>query len=175
MDEFRKKIIKSWMEKAEDRYRSPFPGFDVGFFFAENLIFCCIAFEAYAFGKFQKAHISANRKELSKIFQASFEELIENNPPNDLSAALNELKDEIERSPLDDMTPNSNRPPLDLPDKKNLDRILEIVYRVRSNLLHGGKEVDPAFQRNMTLIRSSFIILFHIMNLILGQEGLNQQ
>lgn len=172
MDEFRKQIIKNWMGRVDERYTSPSPGFNVGFFHADNLIFCCIAYEAYAFGKFKKAHMSENRRKLSETFKTSFKELIENDPPEEFKKALDNLKEEIDKKPLDDMTPNSNRPKLDLPDKKNLDRVLEIVYRVRSNLLHGGKEVDPTFQRNMTLIKTSFIVLYHVMNLILEQEGL---
>jgi len=160
------------MERAEDRYRSPSPGFDIGFLFAENLIFCCIAYEAYAFGKFQKAQMSENRRELSQKFHSSFEQFVQNRPPKDFKGALNNLKMEIDKELLDDMTPSSTRPSLDLPDKADLDRILEIIYRVRSNLLHGGKEVDQNMQRNMTLIKSSFILLYHIMNLIMKQEGL---
>lgn len=172
MDEFRKKIIKTWMDRADERYRDTSADSNTGFFYADNLIFCCIAYEAYAFGKFRKAHMSENRRELSKKFKNSFEEFIENNPPEDFKEALDNLKEEIDKEPVDDMTPNSNRAPLDLPDKKNLDRIFEIIYRVRSNLLHGGKEVDPSRQRNMTLIKSSFILLYHIMNLIIEQESL---
>jgi len=174
MDEFRKQIVKSWVNRADERYRSSFPGFDVGFFHAENLIFCSIAYEAYAFGKFQKSRMSQNRSDLSIQFQSSFEQLIESSPPDDLINSLNDLKSEINRSPLEDMTPNSNRIPLDLPDKKDLDRVLEIIYRVRSNLLHGGKDVDPTINRNMILVRSSFIILYHVMNMIIREEGLNQ-
>lgn len=174
MDEFRKQIIKSWMERADERYRSPSPSFGVGFFHAENLIFCCIAYEAYAFGELQKRKMWQNRKELSIKYQSSFEEIIENNPPDDLKDALDDLKREIDRELLDDMTPGSNNPPLDLPDKKDLDRVLEIIYRVRSNLLHGGKEVDPAIERNMTLIKSSYIVLYYVMNMIIRQEGLTQ-
>lgn len=172
MDEFRKQIIKTWMARTDERYRTPTAGFDTGFFYADNLVFCCIAYEAYAFGKFQKARMSENRIDLSKKFQTSFKEFIENNPPEDFKEAFDNLKEKIDEKPLEDMTPNSNRPPLDLPNKKDLDRVLEIIYRVRSNLLHGGKEVDPAMERNMTLIKSSFIILYHVMNLILEQEGL---
>jgi len=171
MDKLRKQIIKNWMDRVDERYRSPSPGFNIGFFHADNLIFCCIAYEAYAFGKFQKARMSENRRELSKIFQNSFEELIENEPPTDFKESLDNLKEEIDRKPLEDMTPNLNRPPLDLPNKKDLDRVLEIIYRVRSNLLHGGKEVDPAMGRNMILISSSFIILYHVINMIIRQEG----
>lgn len=172
MYEFRKQIIKTWMDRAEESYSSPSHGFNICFFHVDNLIFCCIAFEAYAFGKFQNATMSENRQQLSKTYQNSFDELIENAPPTDLKKSLDNLKEEIDRNPIEDMTPNSKRRSLDLPDKKDLDRILEIIYRVRSNLLHGGKEVDPTFQRNMTLVKSSFIVLFHLMNLILEQEGL---
>lgn len=172
MDEFRKQIIKNWMGRVDKRYKSPSPGFNVGFFHADNLIFCCIAYEAYAFGKFKKAQMTENRKKLSETFKTSFKEFIENDSPEDFKEALDNLKEEINKELLQDMTPNSNRQDLDLPDKKDLDRVLEIIYRVRSNLLHGGKEVDPTFQRNMTLIKTSFIVLYHVMNLILEQEGL---
>ena len=175
MDEFRKQIIKSWMEKAKNRYTSASPDFNPAFFFAENLIYCCIAYEAYAFGKFQKTRMSQNRNDLSNQFQSLFEQLIEDSPPDDLISSLNDIKREINRRPLEDMTPNTSRNPLDLPDRRNLDRILEIIYRVRSNLLHGGKEVDPINERNMILIRSSFIILFHVMKMIIGEENLIQQ
>lgn len=172
MEEFRKQIIKNWMDRAEERYRSPSPGFNIGFFHIDNLISCSIAFEAYAFGKFQKALVGENRRELSKNFQKSYEELIENDPPCELKEALDNLKREIDRKTLEDMTPNSTRDPLDFLDKKYLDRVLEIIYRVRSNLLHGGKDVDPTINRNMILVRSSFIILYHVMNMILRKECL---
>lgn len=172
MDEFRKQIIKTWMDRADERYRATSPGFNTGFFHADNLIFCCIAYEAYAFGEFEKARMSENRKDLSTKFQNSFEQLIENGPPENFKEALKDLKEEIDAEKIADMTPNSNRPSLDFPDEKDLDRVLEIIYRVRSNLLHGGKEVNPSMQRNMRLIKSSFVLLYHIMNLILEQEGL---
>lgn len=175
MEEFRKQIIKNWMERAEEKHRSPSPGFNIGFFHADSLISCSIAFEAYAFGKFQKTLVSENRRELSRYFQTSYEELIENDPPCELKEALDNLKREIDRKTLEDMTPNSTRNPLDAPDQRNLDRILEIIYRVRSNLLHGGKEVNPTITRNMILIRASFIILFHVMKMIIGKENLIQQ
>lgn len=171
MDEFRKQIIKTWMNRAEERYGSPFYGSNIGIFHADNLIFCCIAYEAYAFGKFQNALMSKNREQLSETYQNPFEELIESTPPTDLNESIDNLKKEIDRNQIEDMTPNSNRPSLDLPDKKDLDRILEIIYRIRSNLLHGGKEVDPLIERNMVLIKSSYIVLFHIMKMIIREEN----
>jgi len=169
MDKYRKQIIKIWMSRADERYKSPSSGYSEGFFYSDNLIFCFIAYEAYVFGKFQKAQMAENRRELSQSFQQLFEESINKNAPDDLKEALAGLKKEIDKSPLQDMTPNSTRASLELPNKKDLDRVLEIIYRVRSNLLHGGKELN---QRDIDLIKSSYIILYHIMTRILNIEKL---
>lgn len=82
---------------------------------------------------------------------------------------INALHDELDTQLLKDMTPPpKTRSPIKINDKKSLSNIIEVVYRVRSNLVHGNKSLNS--QRNEILIINSFHLIYVILDHILREE-----
>lgn len=82
---------------------------------------------------------------------------------------INALYDELDTQPLTDMTPPpKTRKPIKINDKESLSDIIEVVYRVRSNLVHGNKSLNS--QRNQILIINSFHLIYTILDYVLKEE-----
>ncbi len=76
---------------------------------------------------------------------------------------------ELENQPLIDMTPApKTRPSIRINDKSNLLEIIEVLYRVRSNLVHGNKTLNSS--RNIVLIINSFHLMYNILDHIFREE-----
>lgn len=80
------------------------------------------------------------------------------------------LKEKLDKGSLKDMTPNSRRADLEITNPENLSQIIEIIYRVRSNLVHGSKDLKE--ERSRVLIENSFRILYNLLDLIFDKEGI---
>ena len=52
--------------------------------------------------------------------------------------------------------------------KDNLSEIIEVIYRVRSNMIHGNKTLNS--ERNKILIINSFHLIYNILDHILREE-----
>ncbi len=82
-----------------------------------------------------------------------------------INALFAELKDEA----LVDMTPPPRtRPSIKIDDKNSLSDIIKVIYRVRSNLVHGNKTLNS--RRNSLLIINSFHLMYDILYHILREE-----
>ena len=64
--------------------------------------------------------------------------------------------------------PPRKRPPIKINNKDNLSEIIEVIYRVRSNMIHGNKTLNS--ERNKILIINSFHLIYNILDHILREE-----
>ena len=171
LDQFRKEIIKVWFNRAKKHINGTINGFGnqpiaTQLFYVDGLIYCTITYEAYLFGMFAEKTVKNNRKNLDRKFGNI---LKDSNLPDDLKNAINELYKETNINHIKDMSGRSRRF-VWVKNKDDLDNILDVIYRIRSNLLHGGKELSN--DRNFKLIKYSFIALYRILEIILKHEGL---
>ena len=83
---------------------------------------------------------------------------------------LKALKKELDNNgDLIDMTPPpKTRPSIRINNQDSLYEIVEIIYRVRSNMVHGNKTLNS--ERNQILIINSFHLAYNILNHILREE-----
>ncbi|OIO26552.1 hypothetical protein AUJ14_01675 [Candidatus Micrarchaeota archaeon CG1_02_55_22] len=168
MDTLRKEIVRTWFLNARNSISGLRDGLggsatEPRLHDANGLICVAIAYEAYAFGTFQKHSAEKNRKE----FCTRFGNVIQLSNPTDLTQAIHAL---YVAGEVKDMTPNSTRPPVKVLNETDLGSIMAVIYRVRSNLVHGGKDV--ANDRSYELIRSSFIALYYILEKALVEDGI---
>ena len=80
------------------------------------------------------------------------------------------LKKELNRDSLHSMDMSRLRPHLEIADETNLREVIEVAYRVRSNLVHGSKSLSS--DRNRVLIGNSFKFLYLLMEVILDVENI---
>lgn len=158
----RKEIIRIFMEEAKRKHGIK-SGFKPVFTEAIGLVETCVAFEAFINELLHSPSIKAKRVNFSNKYKDT---LIEHT--NALEKWINPLKQELDNYLLDDMTPNSTRDSIGIEDIKNLDEIIEVVYRIRSNLVHGSKSLDS--QRNEILIGNSFHFLYSFLEIIFNKE-----
>jgi len=163
IDEFRKVIVKTWMNRAKENYSGLVDGLNPGLFYADGLIYTWIAFEAYCCSEFPLWKVEDRNNTFSSKFQSFFENM-------EMPERLNEALSKLYKNPIKDMRPNSRKPPIQISDKSNLKQIIDIIYRIRCNLFHGGKEMNN--QRDIELVKYSFYLLYGILDRILKQEGI---
>jgi len=162
MDEFRLNIVKTWFNRAKENISGPRDDLNK-LFFADGLIYISIAYEALLFGLFNKKHVASNRRDLSKKYSNLLSEHLSDN----LKEAIEMLYEESNRKHIEDMSGQGK--PVWLKSKDDIDNLLEVAYRVRSNLFHGGKDTsDP---RNFKLIKYSFIALYGLVEIVLQKEN----
>ena len=128
-----------------------------------NLILCWSGFEAFISQKYDRSY--GNGKH---IFCSEYSELFKNELESYKQPVQN-LYDELNRMGLEDMTPRSNRQKISINSINNLEEILTVVHRVRSNFIHGGKEMGN--RRNNILLPSSFKVIYSFFELILKEEN----
>jgi len=162
IDSSRKEIIQAFMDEAKRKHdiRS---GFKSVYTEAIGLFEVCVAFEAFINELLYNPSIRRKRINFSSHYKNKLIEHLDA-----LKKWIIPLKDELEGNPLIDMTPNSRNPPLDIDLLENLERIIEVVYRVRCNLVHGSKSLESS--RNKLLISNSFHFLYVFMDILLKEE-----
>lgn len=132
---------------------------------AIGLVEVCVAFEAFINVLYvSECRIWKKRKLFSERYQDLFVSIKEG-----CSTEINNLIVELKKEPLEDMTPEPKKQdPIQAEDNQNLDWIIKVIYRVRSNLVHGSKSLNST--RNQILISNSFNLLFKIMDAVLRQS-----
>ena len=60
--------------------------------------------------------------------------------------------------------------PFQISNIKDLDQVLNAVYRVRNNLLHGGKDMKET--NDMTLVLCASKVLYYILEKFLSKDGI---
>jgi hypothetical protein len=162
MDPLHKEIMSTWLEQAEvvirDEAVMRVSNFESAVKLCNGMLSCSIAYDAYRTGRWGRGQ-SNNRAKFAETFNSI---LLSENIPTNLETAIHELHLETRERPIKDMSGEYR--PVEIKDEKNLGEILKVIYRVRSNLIHGGKELSSG--RSVRLIKSSFIALFWIMTTI---------
>lgn len=87
-----------------------------------------------------------------------------------LPDALREALNYLHNKPVKDMTPNMPPNPKIIIDTKNLEEVINVIYRIRCNLFHGGKEIDMSPDKEY--IENAAIILYYLLSAILHKEHL---
>jgi len=171
IDPDRKELINLFMLEAKGKQSSLIDGLGKhplpqSYRDAISLVDVSIAFEAFInILDIDEPKVS----EKIKIFTEKYKDLFLSNKES-LSEEIKNLKEELEKLPLKDMTPKSKRPNIKIEDEEDLEKLLKIIYRVRSNLVHGSKSLNST--RNQLLIKNSFSLLYKIVEIVLIQEEL---
>lgn len=143
-------------------------GFDKQFF-AKGLRDVWTSFDAFLGLKFP----DKNNTEMRRKFSAHYQSLFENwSMPDMFKESLKKL---CELAPVRDTSPIDPRPDIPLNNLDNLFEILQLCYRVRSNLDHGGKDLENEGElgkRNRALVEHSFKVTFIILEKTLLNEGI---
>lgn len=89
------------------------------------------------------------------------------------TAYTDSLKELIRLSPVKDESPKNPFPPLDLSNSSSFYEIIRYLYRIRSNLDHGAKNLlsdTPEGQRDRELVEHGFKVTFEILEKTLLNE-----
>lgn len=158
----RELIIKGFMEKAKKEIVGPRSGFDSGFQSASILINCWIAFEAFTCLRY---NIDGVQQRINKFVEEFSEDYKKHFPksPDELRRAIIGL---MNYSVLDMRPSHQQDLPIKIEDGKDLEQVFEVIYRVRCNLFHGGKDMQEV--RDIELVHYSGIVLYYVLEKILG-------
>lgn len=138
-------------------------------FFAEGLREIWSSFDGCLSWKFPDKTPRKMRRKLCSIYQPVFENWAMSDTFKD---SLNRLQ---KLCPVIDMRPVKPEQPISINNPKNLFEILEVSYRVRSNLDHGGKDLESDTQeatRNRELVEFSLRVTHEILRKVLTREGI---
>jgi len=165
--ETRQNIIKTWMHKSKNKYKIR-DGLGGEFQFAEILINCWISFEAYSCWKYHKEYVGRRIKDFCDDHKQKYKDEFEKLP--------GDLRDNLKRLShyqILDMRPNHELDdPKQIDDIKDLSNVMEVVYQIRNNLFHGGKDVQEIKDKNV--IEHSAIFLYKLLEWIMNNENLLQ-
>ena len=78
-----------------------------------------------------------------------------------------------ELCPIEDMRPLNSEQPNKINDPSDLFEILDVSYRIRSNLDHGSKELEDETKygnRNRELVKYSLRVTYEILEKVLFTE-----
>ncbi len=161
--DFRHNIIKAWMEKSKKHYEMR-DGLGGEFQFAEILINCWISFEAYTCIKYNleqvRGRINAFCRDHEIRYTDNFDKL-----PDDLRENVTRLS----KYSIQDMRPNhQSDQPKQIIDVKDLSSVMGVIYQIRNNLFHGGKDVQNINDKNV--IEYSAITLYRLLEWVLHSE-----
>lgn len=156
-DKYREKIVKENMQRAKKDYVGLKPSFNRGEFYAENFNRCWRAFEAYNCSEFPNSQVN----ERNGAFVKQFEAWYESSYLTTFSSRFKESIDFLSHTFIEDMNPNSRKQPIGIKNKNELKEIIDVIYRIRCNLEHGGKLMDE--NRNILLVENGFYVLYEIL------------
>ncbi len=165
----RKEIIKSFMQEARKKHVGTRRGFNNEHYEAIGLVETCVAFEAFITELLFQAKIYQRRNKFYEDYEESFKVKL-----SGYNEEITALKTELDERALENMSPiftDSPQPwqlPIKINELDNFKEIIEVIYRVRSNLVHGSKSLTTT--RNKILIGNSFHLLFKIMDNIFKEE-----
>lgn len=166
-DQYREGIVKENMQRARKDYVGLKPGFNRGDFYTDNFNRCWRAFDAFISSEFPDHQVGNRIKAFVKYYGSWYKAIY----PTTFSDLFKESIDALSKTSVIDMTPNSKRQPLTINNKADLKEVIDIIYRIRCNLEHGGKQMVE--ERNIDLVESSFYLIYEIMEKICIKEGVD--
>jgi hypothetical protein len=162
----RQESCKTYFHRARKKIIGTVEGLNKQFY-ADGLRDVWTAFDAFLGWKYPDNNNKAMRNKYTTVYQSIFEKWRMSDIFNSAILKLKEL------SPIEDMNPRNPRPPISLTDIKDLNEILEICYRIRSNLNHGSKALeldDERGIRNRALVEHAFRVSYEILEKTLINE-----
>ena len=166
----REEVCKNNFLRVRDRLSDPVDGFDKQFF-AIGLRELWSSFEAYLGWKFPASTVKDMRESFANNYQGLFKKWHVSDSFNKNLERLHHL------CPVKDMQPANPGSPKTINDPGNLLEILDVSYRVRSNLDHGGKVLESETEngiRNRELVECSLRITYEILEKTLLIEKIIQ-
>jgi len=165
-DDERKSNILTYFLRAKKRFIGTKSGFDKQFY-AEGLKDIWHSFDAFLGLNFPDQNNKTMRNKFVNKYQSSFANWTKSDKFREFVVRLKTS------GKLYDMSPINPKRPIEISDINNLLEILNFPYRVRSNLNHGGKDLerdDEKGNRNRALVEFSFKITFEILEKVLTKE-----
>lgn len=164
----REQVCKDYYFRVRKKLSGPIDGSDRQFF-AANLREMWSSFEAYLGWKFPATSPKKMKENFCDEYQKYFKDW-------KMSDSFKEsLKKLSEHCPIEDMRPINPEDSMTINDLNKLLDILQVCYRVRSNLDHGSKELvsdTPQGIRNRELVEYTLRITFEILEKTLSNEKL---
>jgi hypothetical protein len=122
------------------------------------LYMCMNVIMAHASGTDVDAQMIDWMKKNPNVIKSMFEKLInaKNGIFSDSVVALQKITQE---KPLESNKPN--KPPITIDDPSNFGQVLDVIYRIRCNLIHGCNKPDD--QRDLSLIKFGTEILLRLV------------
>lgn len=162
----RKEIIQGFMRKAKEEVTGLNAGFEQGFKSAIGLAWCWISFEAFTSAKYNEDFAGERINQFCDDFEGDYLQEFDSMPTEFIKNMIG-----LKQYNVPDMRPSHlTDPTIRITDEKNLRKVFEVVYRVRNNLFHGGKDMNE--EKDMNLVRYSSVVLYYILEKFLGKEGL---
>lgn len=162
----REDIIKGFMKKAREEITGLNSGFNQGFQSAVGLAWCWISFEAFACVRYRKDGVWERIKffcnEYSKEYYKDYLSMPDEFKKNMIGLMSYSVSD-MRPSHLTDAS-------IKISDGKDLRQVLKVIYRVRNNLFHGGKDMNE--EKDMDRVLYSSKVLYYILEKFLSKEGL---
>jgi len=165
-DDDRKDIMRVFLQEAHQHIpedAGPNPEFSE----AIGLVKSAVAFEALLNEMSIPDNPNPNDWHKREAFCARYQRLFNENAEA-FAPYVAALSEELSECPLLSMDTSRSRQPLQIEHTEDLQEVIEVVYRVRSNLVHGSKALSSF--RNKTLIGNSFRFLCILMEIILQEE-----
>jgi hypothetical protein len=161
-------VSRNFHFRAFKRYRGCKGGLDLHFD-ADGLKEVWTSFDAFLGFYFP----DQNNKEMRKKYCSKYQSIFESWPKSNIFNFS--FKHLCDLCPVEDMKPVKPRPPISINDASNLFDILQVSYRIRSNLEHGGNNLDGSTKvemRNRELAKHAFHVTFEILDRTLRNEGI---
>jgi hypothetical protein len=163
-DEYREGVVKENMEEAKKIIVSAKPGFNKGQFYADAFNKVWRAFDAYINSEFPNRNVFERLNGfVSTYFKWYLKEY--KNLPDNFKVSI----DELSKYEIEDMTPGSIKSKIKINDKTNLKQVTDVIYRIRCNLDHGGKQMSE--EKNVILVERAFYLLYELIDKVLRKEG----
>jgi len=169
MDEFRRNILLRWYTEAinfiPSHEMNP-SDVDLNNYSLEKmvelstgLIFCEMSFEAFLMGKYDKSGSNGFIR-LDREYSGYYHQWKQESAFKSLLDRL--VKETRQNHVLNMGTRRSEARYID--DSSSLSNLLYLIYRIRSNLVHGGKDIH--YSRDRVLIHYGFAVLFILLGLV---------
>jgi len=164
----RETICKTYFLRARKRIIGLRRGFDKQFY-AEGLREIWSALDACLNWKFP----ANTNREMREFYSDKYQKIFENWSMSDMFKESLEILSKL--VPVKDMSSVNPRPDVELGDKNDLFEILQLSYRIRSNLDHGAKDLESDSDvgiRNRELVEHSFKVTYEILERTLLHESI---
>lgn len=163
---FREEIIKNFMLRAKKGLENK--GGTNKFKESDVLINCWIAFEAFSCEKYKKDWVQDRIDDFCSTFGQNYKENYDI-----LSETLRNSVKELGKRKFGDMRPSHlTDAPKEIGDVKDLSQVMKVIYQVRNNLFHGGK--NPAGNEDdFEKVSFSANAFYFILEWSFSKEGLS--